>query len=48
MKTVLIYVSAEVGDIDHIKVFANEDAAENWFAENDAEGVAFEYDVIGE
>jgi hypothetical protein len=22
-------------------------AAENWFSENDAEGVAFEYEVIG-
>jgi hypothetical protein len=49
MKTVLVYVntSAEVGDLDHLKVFANEDAAEKWFAENDAEGVAFAYDVIG-
>jgi hypothetical protein len=49
MKTVLIYVntSKDVGDIDHLKVFANEDAAEKWLAENDAEGVAFEYPVIG-
>jgi hypothetical protein len=29
------------------KVFANEDAAEKWFEENDPEGVAFEYPVIG-
>jgi hypothetical protein len=36
----------EVGDVDHLKVFANEDAAEKWFAENDPEGVAFEYDVL--
>ncbi len=30
--TVWIYVdtSKEVGDIDHFKVFANEDAAETW------------------
>jgi hypothetical protein len=30
---VLIYVntSAEVGDVDHFKVFANEDAADAWF-----------------
>ena len=28
------------------KVFANQDAAEAWFAENDPEGVAFEYEVI--
>jgi hypothetical protein len=48
VKTVLIYVntSVEVGDEEHLKVFANEHAAEKWFAENDAEGVAFEYDVI--
>ena len=25
------------------KVFANKDAAEAWFAENNSEGVAFEY-----
>ena len=30
------------------KVFANQDAAEAWFAENDHEGVAFEYEVLGE
>jgi hypothetical protein len=48
MKTVLIYVntSKEVGDVDHLKVFANEDAAERWFEENDPEGVAFEYEVL--
>ena len=28
------------------KVFANKDAAETWFEENDPEGVAFEYDVL--
>ena len=46
--TVLIYVdtSTQVGDSEHIKVFANADAAEAWFAENDPEGVAFEYEVI--
>jgi hypothetical protein len=50
MKTILIYVntSKEVGDVDHLKVFANEDAAEQWFKENDPEGVAFEYEVLGE
>jgi hypothetical protein len=49
MKPVLIYVDTnkEVGDVDHLKVFANEDAAEKWFAENDPEGVAFEYPVEG-
>jgi hypothetical protein len=50
MKTVLIYVdtSKDVGDVNHLKVFASEDAAEKWFAENDSEGVAFEYEVIGD
>jgi hypothetical protein len=34
--TVLIYVntSKQVGDADHLKVFANVDAAETWFEEN--------------
>jgi hypothetical protein len=46
--TVFVYVntSKEVGDRDHIKVFANQDAAETWFEENDPEGVAFEYEVL--
>jgi hypothetical protein len=30
------------GMTEHIKVFANQDAAETWFEENDPEGVAFE------
>ena len=40
--TVFVYVntSQQVGDHDHLKVFANADAAETWFAENDPEGVA--------
>jgi hypothetical protein len=48
MTTVWVYVdtSKEVGDRDHLKVFANADAAEAWFAKHDPEGVAFEYDVI--
>jgi hypothetical protein len=36
----------QVGDIDHLKVFANADAAETWLEENDPEGVAFEYAVL--
>ena len=46
--TVLIYVdtSKQVGDPDHLKVFANQDAAETWLEENDPEGVAFEYQVL--
>jgi hypothetical protein len=37
MKTVLVCANtnAEVGDVDHLKVFANEDAAERWFRENE-------------
>jgi hypothetical protein len=33
--TVLVYVntSKQVGDVDHIKVFATTDAAEAWFEE---------------
>lgn len=48
MKTVLVYINttADVGDEEHLKVFANEEAAEKWFTEYDAEGVAFEYPVI--
>ena len=47
--TVLIYVdtSKQVGDPDQLKVFANADAAQTRFEENDPEGVAFEYEVIG-
>ena len=37
--------SKEVGDAEHIKVFATTDAAEKWFEENGPEGVAFEYEV---
>ncbi len=46
--TVWIYVdtSKEVGDKDHLKVFATEVAAEIWLQENDSEGVAFEYEVL--
>ena len=45
--TVWIYVdtSKQVGDEDHLKVFASEDA-NRWFAENDPDGVAFEYAVL--
>ena len=46
--TVFVYVntSKQVGDVDHITVFANLDAAEKWFEENEHEGVAFEYEVL--
>jgi hypothetical protein len=46
--TVFVYVntSKQVGDAEHVKVFATTDAAEKWFEENDPEGVAFEYEVL--
>jgi hypothetical protein len=47
--TVLIYVDAankQVGDRDHLKVFASEIAAETWLQEHDPEGVAFEDEVL--
>jgi hypothetical protein len=45
--TVWIYVdtSKQVGDVDHLKVFATSEAADTWFEENDPEGVAFKYEV---
>jgi hypothetical protein len=48
MTIVWIYVDTnkEVGDQDHIKVFADKEAAEAWFAEHDPEGVAFAYEVL--
>ena len=47
--TVWIYVDTRyrVGHPDHIKAFADPEAAERWFKANDTEGVAFEYEVIG-
>lgn len=44
---VWIYVDTkrEVGDRNHLQVFADQDAAEAWFQENDPEGVAFEYAI---
>jgi hypothetical protein len=42
MTTVWIYV-----DRDHLKAFAKSDAADEWFKDNDPEGVAFEYEVKG-
>ena len=45
--TVWIYVNAsrQVGDSDHLKVFANQETAQAWFEGNDPEGVALEYEV---
>jgi len=46
--TVWIYVdtSKRVGDKDHLKVFADAETADRWFAEHDPLGVAFEYAVL--
>ena len=50
MTTVWIYVdtSKEVGDVDHIKVFGTSELADEWLKENDPEGVAFQYEVLGD
>jgi hypothetical protein len=42
MTTVWIYTNTrkEVGDIDHLKVFATARAAEEWFEDNNPLGVA--------
>jgi len=47
---VWIYVDTnkQVGDVDHLKVFATPEAADEWFKDNDPEGVAFGYEVLGE
>jgi hypothetical protein len=48
MKTVWIYINTEAlpGDVDHLQVFASEDAARRWIAEHDPEGVAFVQDAV--
>ena len=48
MTTVWIYVDTnkEVGDVDHLQVFATAELADEWFKENDPEGAAFEYEVL--
>jgi hypothetical protein len=49
VKKVVIYVDTnkDVGDVNHLQVFADEDAAETWFAKNDPEGAGFVYPVQG-
>ena len=41
-----VHTRKQVGDPDHLKIFVSQDAAEEWFADNDPEGVAFAYPVI--
>jgi hypothetical protein len=36
------------GDVNHLKVLATPEPADEWFKENDPEGVAFGYEVIEE
>jgi hypothetical protein len=47
-QTVWIYINTakQVGAVEHLKVFANQEAAQAWFEENDPEGVAFEYEIL--
>ena len=44
---VWVYVdsSKQVGDVDHMQVFADQEAADAWLRQNDPEGVAFGYPV---
>jgi hypothetical protein len=45
--TVWIYVDTnkDVNDPERVRVFADEAAADRWFADNDPKGVAFKYEV---
>ena len=47
--TVWIHVdtSKQVGDPEHLKVFINADAANDWCKDHDPQAVAFEYPVLG-
>jgi hypothetical protein len=49
MKPVCVYVdtSRDVGDVNRLRVFASPEVADEWFAENDPEGAAFKYEVLG-
>ena len=49
MTTVWIYINTNVpiGDREHVKACADQEAANKWFEQHDPEGVAFEYPVIG-
>jgi hypothetical protein len=37
--------SKQVGDKEHLKIFASEKAGVTWLQENDPEGVGFQYEV---
>jgi hypothetical protein len=36
----------KLADVDHLKVFAAPELADEWLKENDPEGVVFGYEVI--
>ncbi len=40
---IYINTAREIGDVDHLKILADEQAAERWSAEHDTEGLAFKY-----
>lgn len=46
-KTVWIYEDGRkrIGDLDWVKVFSTQEAANRWLAENDPEGVAWAYPI---
>ena len=44
--TVCDHRGADAGHPDHLKVFANPVATDEWFKANDPKGAAFEYDVL--
>jgi hypothetical protein len=46
MAVFYVNTAVQVGDVEHVKLLATEDAAKAWLDENDPEGVAFEYDVL--
>jgi hypothetical protein len=50
MTNVWIYVDTnkEIGDRDHLKVFATPELAKKWIKENDQEGIMFAYEVFEE
>ena len=50
MTIVWIYVdnNKEIGDRDHLKVFATQELAKKWIKENDQEGIMFAYEVFEE
>ena len=43
-----IDTSKQIGDQDHVRLFADADSAHAWFKLHDPEGIAFEYPVIRE